>query len=118
MDGGWKEIIKDCTEEFFRFFLPKMHKAIDFSKGVSFLDKELNEIVSDSDNIKREADLLLEVCLKVGITKLILIHLEVQSYRDDSFPERMYVYNYRIYDKYRKNIGKISSVLPCSLTTA
>ena len=115
MDGGWKEIIKDYTEEFFRFFLPKMHKAIDFSKGVSFLDKELNEIVSDSDNIKREADLLLEVCLKVGITKLILIHLEVQSYRDDSFPERMYVYNYRIYDKYRKNIVSIALLIDNSM---
>ncbi len=102
MDGGWKDIIEDFTEEFFSFFLPEMHAAIDFASGVKFLDRELNEIVSDSDNIKREADRLLEVSLKDGRAKWILIHIEVQSYRDRTFAERMYVYNYRIFDKYRR----------------
>ncbi len=115
MDGGWKEIIKEFTEEFFRFFLPEMHKSIDFSRKISFLDKELNEIISDSDNIKREADLLLEVYLKDGIRGLILIHLEVQSYKDDSFQERMYVYNYRIYDKYRKKVVSIALLIDNSI---
>jgi hypothetical protein len=102
MDGGWKDIIEDFTEEFFSFYLPELHTAIDFTPGVKFLDRELNEIVSDSDNIKREADRLLEVHLKDGGAEWILIHIEVQSYRDHTFAERMYVYNYRIFDKYRK----------------
>jgi len=66
MDGGWKDIIENFTEEFFSFFLPEMHAAIDFTQGVKFLDRELSEIVSDSDNIRREADRLLEVHLKDG----------------------------------------------------
>jgi hypothetical protein len=102
MDGGWKDIIEDFTEEFFSFYLPEMHAAIDFAQGVKFLDRELNEIVSDSDNIRREADRLLEVYLKDGGAEWILIHIEVQSYRDRTFAERMYVYNYRIFDKYQR----------------
>ena len=102
MDGGWKDIIEDFTEEFFSFYLPEMHAAIDFASGVRFLDRELSEIVSDSDNIRREADRLLEVYLKDGGAEWILIHIEVQSYRDRTFAERMYVYNYRIFDKYRR----------------
>lgn len=102
MDGGWKDIIEDFTEEFFSFYLPEMHAEIDFGQEIRFLDRELNEIVSDSDNIRREADRLLEVYLRDGSAEWILIHIEVQSYRDRTFAERMYVYNYRIFDKYRR----------------
>ncbi|MCI5132750.1 MAG: transposase, partial [Candidatus Electrothrix sp. EH2] len=31
-----------------------------------------------------------------------ILHIEVQSYRDRTFAERMYAYNYRIFDKYRR----------------
>jgi len=78
---------------------------------VKFLDKELNEIVSDSDNIRREADRLLEVRLKNGATEWVLIHIEVQGFRDDSFAERMYVYNYRIFDKYRKRTASVAVLI-------
>lgn len=108
MDGGWKDIIEDFTEEFFSFYLPEIHRKIDFEQGVKFLDRELNEIVSDSDNIKREADRLFEVFLKNGEATWILIHIEVQSYRDHTFAERMYVYYYRIFDKYRRKVVSIA----------
>ena len=107
MDGGWKDVIEDFTEDFFKFYLPEMHEGIDFSGGVKFLDKELNEIISGSDNIRREADRLLEVRLKNGAAEWVLIHIEVQGFRDDSFTERMYVYNYRIFDKYRKRTASV-----------
>lgn len=109
MDGGWKDIIEDFTEDFFRFYLPDLHRAIDFSEEIRFLDKELNEILCDSDNIKREADKLFEVrLLNSGAVRWILIHIEVQGNKDDSFEERMYVYNYRIFDKYRKDVVSIA----------
>lgn len=111
MDGGWKDVIEDFTEDFFKFYLPKMHRGIDFTCGVTFLDKELNEIVSGSDNIRREADRLLEVRLKDGAAEWVLIHIEVQSGRDDSFAERMYVYNYRIFDKYRKRTASVAVLI-------
>jgi hypothetical protein len=111
MDGGWKDIIEDFTEEFFSFYLPEMHAGIDFTQSVKFLDRELSEIVSDSDNIRREADRLLEVYLRDGGAEWILIHIEVQSYRDRTFAERMYVYNYRIFDKYRRHPVSIAVLI-------
>ena len=93
MDSGWKDVIEDFTEDFFRFYLPEMYRGIDFTQDVKFLDKELNEILSDSENIRREADRLLEVRLKNGEAEWILIHIEVQGSRDSGFAERMYVYN-------------------------
>ncbi len=41
MDGGWKQIIEDFIEEFFRFYFPKIHAMIDFEAEIQFLDKEL-----------------------------------------------------------------------------
>ena len=29
MDGGWKDVIEDFTEDFFKFYLPEMHEGID-----------------------------------------------------------------------------------------
>ncbi|CAK8719748.1 hypothetical protein KKHLCK_08930 [Candidatus Electrothrix laxa] len=111
MDSGWKDVIEDFTEDFFRFYLPEMYRGIDFTQDVKFLDKELNEILSDSENIRREADRLLEVRLKNGEAEWILIHIEVQGSRDSGFAERMYVYNYRIFDKYRRKVVSIALLI-------
>ncbi len=111
MDSDWKDVIEDFTEDFFRFYLPEMHRKIDFAQGVKFLDKELNEIISDSDNVRREADRLLEVRLKDGRKEWILIHIEVQGSRESGFSERMYVYNYRTFDKYRRKVVSIALLI-------
>jgi hypothetical protein len=114
MDSGWKDVIEDFTEDFFRFYLPEMHQGIDFAQGVKFLDKELNEILSNSENVKREADRLLEVRLDSGKAEWILIHIEVQGNRDSGFAERMYVYNYRIFDKHRRKVVSIALLIDSS----
>jgi hypothetical protein len=33
-----------------------------------------------------------------------LIHVEVQTQREGDFPKRMHVYNYRIFDRYDKEV--------------
>lgn len=88
MDGGWKEIIDDFTEDFFAFYFPDIHAAIDFSKGVKLLDKELRQIVSEGKGAEREVDKLIEVQLKDGDCKWLLIHVEIQSQRDKEFENR------------------------------
>ncbi len=45
----WKGIIEDCFEDFFQFFYPEWMEKIDFSKGVDFLDKELEQLMPESD---------------------------------------------------------------------
>ena len=36
------------------------------------------------------------------------MHIEVQSQAQEEFPERMYIYNYRIYDRYRKPVVSLA----------
>jgi hypothetical protein len=107
-DGGWKDIIEDFTEEFFEFHFPEVHAAIDFSEPVRFLDKELREIVTESEVAGREADKLIEVRLRAGGSEWILVHVEVQGYPDPGFAERMFIYHYRVYDRYRRDIVSLA----------
>jgi hypothetical protein len=37
-----------------------------------------------------------------------LIHVEVQTTRDAEFPRRMYVYNYRIFDRYNRPVASLA----------
>ncbi|NJL58704.1 MAG: cytosolic protein [Desulfobacteraceae bacterium] len=37
-----------------------------------------------------------------------LIHADVQSQREESFPERMYIYNYRLFDRYRRHAASFA----------
>ena len=38
----------------------------------------------------------------------MLIHVEVQTAREAEFPQRMYVYNYRIFDRYNKLVASLA----------
>ena len=50
---------------------------------------------------RRLADKLVRVYTRDGEPLMILTHIEVQGTYEPDFAERMYVYNYRIYDKFR-----------------
>jgi len=39
-----------------------------------------------------------------GEEKWLLIHIEVQGKAEKSFEERLFIYSYRIYDRYRKDV--------------
>jgi hypothetical protein len=103
-DSGWKEAIENYFEEFFAFYFPSIHRDIDFSKRHEFLDKELSTIVKESKEKKRYADKLVKVYLKNGDTRWLLIHIEIQSSYEEDFEKRLYAYNYRIHDKYNKEV--------------
>ncbi|MGO9464440.1 MAG: Rpn family recombination-promoting nuclease/putative transposase [Isosphaeraceae bacterium] len=90
--------------EFLAFFFPDAHAAIDWSRKYESLDKELQQIVSESELGLRLADKLFKVWLADGREAWILIHIEIQNQRDPGFAERMFVYNYRIYDRHRKPV--------------
>ena len=110
-DSAWKDVIEELFEPFLEFFFPGIHKDINFSKKVEFLSKELRKIEPGSKVGKRFADVLVKVHLKDGSDACIcvLIHIEVQGTKDPHFQVRIYVYHYRIYDKFReKGIEVIS----------
>lgn len=103
-DELWKGIIEELFEDFLDFFFPQFVQEVDFTKPYEFLDKELQELVPASDSQNRRADLLVKVFLKSGEEKWLLIHIEVQGYEDEHFPLRMYVYNYRSYDRFNQEV--------------
>lgn len=47
---------------------------------------------------------MAKVQLKNGEEKWILVHIEVQSSEETEFPERMFQYFYRIYDRHKEKI--------------
>lgn len=101
-DSPWKDVVEDLFEAFLFFFFPDIHKDIDFAKGYEFLDKELQQIAGESESGARIVDKLVKVHLVDGTESWLLIHLEIQGYQQKKFPERMYTYNYRIFDKYHQ----------------
>ena len=48
-DSPWKEALDQYFERFLAFFFPEAHVAIDWSRRYESLDKELQQIVSDSE---------------------------------------------------------------------
>jgi len=103
-DSAWKEVLEKLLEKFLYFFFPEIHKDIDFSRGFVFLDNELQQIAVESESGKRIIDKLVKVYLRDGSEQWLLIHIEIQGYEQKEFPERMYVYNYRIFDKFKHEV--------------
>jgi len=111
-DSAWKDVIEELFEPFLAFYFPHIHRDIDFLKGYTFLSKELRKIAPDGQVGNRYADELVKVYLKNGSTGYIciFIHVEVQGAKDTDFLTRMYVYNYRIFDKFRQEGAEVISL--------
>lgn len=108
-DSSWRKIIDKLLPEFLAFYFPKIYRAIDFSKGVEFLDKELQKILpKEDDRGKRVVDKLVKVFLREGGERLLLLHIEVQGYREADFAKRVYHCNYRITDRYAKQAVSVA----------
>jgi predicted transposase YdaD len=104
----WKGIIEELAEDFLTFLIPNANEVFDFQKGIEFLDKELEQLFPESADNRRHVDKLLKVFTKEGKEEWILGHVEVQGYRDVKFSERMFIYYYRIFDKFGKRIVGIA----------
>ena len=103
-DSPWKEALDQFFPAFLAFFFPEVHALVDWSQGYESLDKELQQVVREAEVGKRLADKLFKVWLKDGQEVWVLVHIEVQSQREEAFAERMYIYHYRLYDRYRRPV--------------
>jgi hypothetical protein len=104
LDSPWKEALEQFLEPFLVFFYPALHADIDWRRGYRSLDKELQQISRDARTCRRLADKLFQVWRQGGAEAWLLIHIEVQGQREKAFPERMFIYSYRIYDRYRRAV--------------
>ncbi len=107
-DGPWKEALETYLEDFFAFFFPAIHVEIDWSQTPEFLDKEFGQIAPAADIGKRLVDKLVKVWSHEGEDAWVLVHVEVQNAREADFAQRMYVYNYRIFDRFARDVASLA----------
>lgn len=103
-DSPWKAGLEQYFQAFVEYCFPEIYSYIDWSRGYESMDKELEQVVRDAELGKRLADKLFKVWLTNGTTTWILIHVEVQGQQESDFAERIYVYNYRCFDRFRKPV--------------
>jgi hypothetical protein len=107
-DSPWKEILDLYFRQFLAFFFPDIEADIDWSRGYESLDKELPQLERDAETGRRYADKLMKVWRQNGEERLVFIHIEVQGTPDPDFPQRMYIYNYRIFDRHRQPVVSLA----------
>ena len=104
-DSLWKSLLEDVFDDLLRYLYPDADEIFDIERGFDFLDKELEDLFPElNEQHIRFVDKLVKVWLKNGKVRWILIHIEVQGRYDKKFAERMFIYFYRIRDKYHREI--------------
>jgi len=106
-DYLWKGVLEDVFDDFLRFMHPNADEIFDFARGITFLDKELEQLFPpEKDEFAvKVVDKLAKLYTREGTEEWVLIHCEVQAKYNDNFPQRMYTYFYRILDKFGKRIS-------------
>tara|TARA_R110002051_G_scaffold260636_1_gene320433 strand:+ start:95 stop:1039 length:945 start_codon:yes stop_codon:yes gene_type:complete len=107
-DSPWKMALESYFEEFLDLLFPAINEQVDWSKGYSFLDTELQQITPDADSGRRHADKLIKVYAKDGSETWVLIHVEVQGEPEEAFAERMFTYQYRLRDRYNMDVVSLA----------
>ena len=107
-DTPWKEAVERYFPELMAFYFPAAHAQIDWDKEHVFLEQELAAIAQDAELGKRYVDKLVRVTRLNGQEDWIYIHLEIQGQAQTAFAERMFVYNYRIYDRFRRPVASMA----------
>lgn len=99
-DSPWKDILHSAFPEFMAFFFPDAEARIDWRQPHEFLDTELRQLVQDAELGRRHADVLVRVTTLDGLTEHVYVHVEVQGGRESDFARRMFVYHYRLFDRF------------------
>jgi hypothetical protein len=107
-DSPWKEGMELYFKELMQFFFPDIAREIAWKRGYQFLDKELQQVVRDAEIGRKHADKLVKVWSLEDEPFHVMIHIEVQSDKDRDFPRRMYIYNYRIFDKSERPVTSLA----------
>ncbi|MBD0301285.1 MAG: DUF4351 domain-containing protein [Tolypothrix sp. T3-bin4] len=101
-DSPWKEILEAYFPQAMQFFFPQTAALINWERPHEFLDKEFQQIAREAEQGRRYADKLVKVWQIQGEEIWLLIHVEIQAKSEDTFTERMFSYNLRIFDRFAK----------------
>ncbi|MDI9370622.1 MAG: hypothetical protein QM446_06860 [Synergistota bacterium] len=118
MDENWKEIIKQFFRQALEKFIPELAEDLDTSREVTFLDKELQDLVVYVDGPEQIPDILARVPTKTGHDVWLILHVEIQGPGGGDLPERMFFYNSSLRVLHLKKRGDVSDVVSFALLTA
>lgn len=122
-DSAWKSILEAFEVEIVELLFPEIYNKINWDFGTETLDNELREIQKDIFDKDRSnkiiSDKIIKVRLKDNNSKILFIHVEVQSYSSDDniFGERMFRYFYRIWDRFRYKEKDKSEIIAAAIYT-
>lgn len=114
MDAAWKEVLTVFFREFIELLFPAIAAEIDWRRGYKFLDTELAQVARGYATGKRVVDKLVQVYLRDGSKRWLLLHIEIEANPRKLFNERMYVYNYRLFDRYRVDVVSLGVAIKAS----
>jgi hypothetical protein len=107
-DGAWKAALERHFEAFLELCFPDVHNDIDWTRSPRFLETELQQVAPHENTGKQRVDKLVEVALRAGGDAWILVHIEIQNQYDPTFPERMFRYHARLYDRYLRQVVSLA----------
>ena len=99
-DSPWKTALDQFPRSLLELTFPDVAAGIDWTVEPKSLEQELREITPDSEVGAKRVDKLLKVRLLDGTDQWLYIHIEVQMHYDPDLPRRLFIYHYRIFDKY------------------
>ncbi|MGZ7445648.1 Rpn family recombination-promoting nuclease/putative transposase [Paenibacillus sp. TH7-28] len=110
-DEAFKKLLQTFFAEFIELFFPELDKQLDHRHTRFLMQELLVDIVGEE---KRTLDLLLETRY-LELDAYVLIHIEPQSYRENDFHERMFIYFSRLFERHRK---EYKLIIPIAIFTA
>lgn len=107
-DTPWKDAVTRYFPEFMAFYFHEAYTEIDWQRPHVFLEQELAQVVRDAELGNRRVDKLVRVSKCGGGEEWVFVHIDVQSAFDRHFAERVFTYNYRIDDRYRRPVASLA----------
>lgn len=103
-DSPWKEALEEYFPESLALCFPHIHADIDWTHSYTFLDKELEKVTRHGAVTHQSVDKLVQVQRLSGEERWVLLHIDVQSQHETAFDKRLFQYNYRLFDRYDKQV--------------
>jgi len=98
------------------FYFPAAHAAIHWARGHTFLNQELRQVVRDAASGKKFVDMLVRVTGLDAAPRLLYVHVEVQTQRDEEFARRMFTYHHRLLDRWGQAVASFAVLADDSKT--
>jgi len=92
-DGAWKEALRCHFQGLLEKYFPAAAATIDWGHPPEWSDKELSQILGQTGRRNRTVDMLVKVRLRAGGVQWILLHLEIQTFYEEDFAQRLALYN-------------------------